>query len=136
MFERVETPKKEQRKNDNENFWQNFKLSKSKRNGWEWLAAKDHAKSHRLYREQFAFAGGSGMRFGSEGAKLTSLAMLAECWLRKWPYTFIASAPPSLWPSHLRRSKLSTPFSRQRVALTRSPQVESSAFFPFPVGWL
>src|SRR6266545_5026202 len=47
---------------------------------------------------------------------VTSWAICALCWSRRCPYTFIASAPPSLCPSHRLTVGMSTPDSMQRVA--------------------
>ena len=43
-------------------------------------------------------------------------AISTECWSRKCPYTFIAKAPPSLWPSQRETVGISTPDSMQVVA--------------------
>ena len=47
---------------------------------------------------------------------VTRCAIAALCWSRRCPYTRIASAPPSLWPSQRATVGMSTPDSMQRVA--------------------
>lgn len=53
---------------------------------------------------------------GGRASNVTLLAMLELCWSRRCPYTFMASAPPSLWPNQRATVGISTPLSMQRVA--------------------
>jgi hypothetical protein len=56
-----------------------------------------------LLRRSHAVAGNAitSACFVAIGAKVTRCACAMLCSRRKWPYIFIASAPPSLWPSQL-----------------------------------